>query len=147
MKTSIVHIIAALRDESLDSDRLEKLLHDRQLDGNKVSLSNLRQALDALEQFFDEKKAKMLRSRIVKQGGTIGWRPMTGSGRLVPVVKVRLDRYIDQLDISPPDARAGNGRRYSEQRVRIEYLPDRVVIHTDKLATDAFDDEEEGEDG
>jgi len=50
-----------------------------------------------------------------------------------------LDEYAEQLDLpsTPPP------RGEAKLKLRVERFPDRVVIHTDRLATDASPDEEE----
>jgi hypothetical protein len=62
---------------------------------------------------------------------TIMWR-----GRVSrPMVQVPLSTYSKHLDLCPPDKKDGERAR-GEMQVRVEFLPNRIIIHTDRLASD-----------
>lgn len=63
---------------------------------------------------------------------TIVWR---GAAQR-PVLQVPLSRYTRALDITPAP-KGKSGHRTGEQTLRVEYLPDRIIVHVDRLATDA----------
>lgn len=141
-KASVVEVLEVLHAATgLDDARLDALFDARQTpDGRPVTLPVLREALKAYD-LFGGARAQALSARLHANNGLVQWRSAYAGGPLVPSVRVRLDRYVDQLEIAPPEKKAANGRGYSEHHVRVVYAADRITIFTDRLATDAVDEE------
>ena len=107
--------------------------------------SGLKEAVDAFAKLIgDVKKAELYKTRLGSTADTVlvSWRAAWAGGPMVPVARVRLDQYVEQLDICPPETAAGNGRKYSEHRLRVERRPDGIFIHTTGLAAEVLDADE-----
>ena len=134
---STLEVLEVLRKE-FAAPEMDELFDKRLIGAKAVRPAVLKEAIGLYGQLLDKAKADHLSARLGSNTLTISWRAAWAGGPLVPTVRARLDRYISLLDISPPE-KAGNGRRYSEHSVRVEQLPDRIIIYTNKLATDPDD--------
>jgi hypothetical protein len=115
----------------------------------------LLKALESWELFHpeDEELVEEMRERVTlfKRRGRFGIRTLTIAWRgsnfrdIRPVLQVPITLYAEALDISPPEAREGGGRARSEHTLFVEFLKDRIIIHTDRLSTDAPFVEEDSE--
>jgi hypothetical protein len=143
-KATVIEVMEVLHNADKLSPALDQLFEaltiSRPDQGDLiVHRKTLKESVEAFAKLVDPKRGAAYAARLHAPGGTISWRPTHAGGPVAPFVRVRLDRYVEQLDISPPDEPSPGGRKYSDHRLRLEYLPDRVILWTDKLSTDIED--------
>lgn len=78
------------------------------------------------------------RQRRAKNTLPITWRG-SSTRPLRPVVSVPLSDYSERLDISPPEPDAENSRAQTRHSLNVEFLPDKIIIHTRCLSSDSGD--------
>lgn len=147
MSDPLLTILDALRGPDW-SDAFDDMLRHGKLGDVPVSRKQLVRAVDFLERLLDPARGASLRASLpLRQSrdlARISWRKIGTT--LAPTVRLRLDEYVEGLEVLPPDTVRANGRKYSDDRVVVERHRDHIVVRLDKLATDFTPTDEEDTD-